>query len=455
MPKDIDGDNEAEVLVRGDAGGAQQTGRTPGSPALAGDRVFPATPGIQRRGSGCALESTVDVSAAWPGPRSWNDSCEASSLSSIVDCIQPLLFEIAGFLTESPRDLAPLCAMSASFVSAQIRPVANSLWSDVYRRRWPTFHECLDFQGPQDWRSVYPQRRLAAAPRGCASRARLAGAPRARGSADVETLSGRLECTLEVFEREKKLGRLGGSTAAHRHRCFAEARWDADWAGLRAGGCAGAARGLAARGPESPAPSRQKLPRFAMAAMPARLQYETSLGAYLARYLSASQVPPEPIPPHEEHRLRFCPRGVRGRLRCGPPSEGGDAKTEATAPTESLKDPHGCDLSRYPYRVLGGLEGLEVGRSVELQWKMQEGSPFGWWYGRLDALAVKPDGLAQATITFNHFPVNSRWYRLDVVIGDTRVRDCSFGGYTGGIRPVSEDEDRQCMKFFPKEPVVF
>ena len=33
----------------------------------------------------------------------------------------------------------------------------------------------------------------------------------------------------------------------------------------------------------------------------------------------------------------------------------------------------------YPYRVLEGLEGLEVGRNVELQWKMQEGSPFGWW----------------------------------------------------------------------------
>jgi len=327
--------------------------------------------GIQRRGSGCALESTVDVSAAWPGPRSWNDSCEASSLSSIVDCIQPLLFEIAGFLTESPRDLAPLCAMSASFVSAQIRPVANSLWSDVYRRRWPTFHECLDFQGPQDWRSVY-----------------------------VETLSGRLECTLEVFEREKKLG-------------------------------------------------------FAMAAMPARLQYETSLGAYLARYLSASQVPPEPIPPHEEHRLRFCPRGVRGRLRCGPPSEGGDAKTEATAPTESLKDPHGCDLSRYPYRVLGGLEGLEVGRSVELQWKMQEGSPFGWWYGRLDALEHDRDGvLATATVTFVHFPSQSRWRTLRVRFGDSQMRPCSFGGFTGGIRSTTEVEQKHWMNFFPRKAAV-
>ena len=80
-------------------------------------------------------------------------------------------------------------------------------------------------------------------------------------------------------------------------------------------------------------------------------------------------------------------------------------------------------------------------------------SPFR--YGRLDALALSADGSAQATITFNHFPAGSRWHRLDVVVGDSKVRDCSFGGHTGGIRPVSGEENRQWMMFFPKEPVVF
>jgi hypothetical protein len=253
-----------------------------------------------------------------------------------------------------------------------MRPVANSLWSGIYRKRWPTFHDCLNFQGPQDWRSLY-----------------------------AETVCGSLECPLEVFDREKKLG-------------------------------------------------------FSMAAMPARLQYEARIDAYVARYMSASYVPPEKIPSREEHRLRFCPACVRARLPRGPAPGSGDEKT-AGSPTGKAPGGGGtrCHLEGYQYRVFQGLEGLEVGRNVELQWKMQEGSPFGWWYGRLDALAPGADGSARATITFNHFPASSRWYRLDVVIGDSRIRDCSFGGYTGGIRPVSAEENRQCMMFFPKEPVVF
>lgn len=335
-----------------------------------GTAALRAQTGTQRRGSSYALESTVDLSAACSGPRSLADSPELSGISNIALCFQPLLFEIVGFLVESPKDFAFLCGMSANFLSVQLRPVANSLWSDIYRGRWPTFHNCLNFQGPQDWRNLY-----------------------------AETLSGSLECTLEVFEREKKLG-------------------------------------------------------FAMAAMPARVQYDARFCAYVARYLSASQVPPEKIPSCQEHRLRFCPEAVRARLMRDCPPENGDAKAESS-PQKAPEDPYSSDVRCYPYRVLQGLEGLEVGRNVELQWKMQEGSPFGWWYGRLDALALSADGLAQATITFNHFPASSRWYRLTVVIGDSRVRDCTFGGYTGGIRPVSEEENRQCMMFFPKEPVVF
>lgn len=30
-------------------------------------------------------------------------------------------------------------------------------------------------------------------------------------------------------------------------------------------------------------------------------------------------------------------------------------------------------------RCLSELRALQVGRPVELQWKMQLGSPFGWW----------------------------------------------------------------------------
>jgi len=44
---------------------------------------------------------------------------------------------------------------------------------------------------------------------------------------------------------------------------------------------------------------------------------------------------------------------------------------------------------------------------------------------------------------------------LEVRIGDAELRPCSFGGFTGGLRPMSEDEHAHWMRFFPKEPVVF
>jgi hypothetical protein len=100
---------------------------------------------------------------------------------------------------------------------------------------------------------------------------------------------------------------------------------------------------------------------------------------------------------------------------------------------------------------LEGFEGLEIGRGVELQWKMQELSPFGWWFGQLESLQREPNAkTAIATITFAHFPENSRWYRLRLRFGDSKVRACSFGGFSGGIRPVSNAEKEQWMIFFPK-----
>lgn len=329
------------------------------SPSDTADRPAPRLPGpgsVEPGDAGLACDLRLT-------------NAELSGLSKVVECCQPLLFEIVGFLAQSPKDFALLCGMSARFVNIQMRPVANSIWKDMYAQKWPTFHDCFSYQGFQDWCYLYR-----------------------------ETLNGRVECTLEVFDREKKLG-------------------------------------------------------FAMAAMPARLQYEARYYAYVARYLSASEVPPEKIHVCEEHRLRFCPESARGPLLNGHPlaSENSDEKVDIP----HVKAAGDSGMHCYPFRVLQGVEGLRVGTSVELQWKMQEGSPFGWWYGQLDALTMVSDGLAQATITFRHFPASSRWYRLDVVFGDSRMRECSFGGYTGGIRSVSEAETRQCMKFFPKEPVVF
>lgn len=321
----------------------------------------------RRQRSSC---TALDASSSWREEGAVGRP-EEPNLRMVAECLPPLLFEIATYAASRPQDLARFCSASCS-VAQQMEMMVDSLWCGLYSQRWPAFHDCLKHQQAKDWKHMYR-----------------------------ETLAGRFECTLEVFDREKKLG-------------------------------------------------------FAMAAMAARIQFEARSNSYIARYLSASEILPETIPAKEEHRLRFCPLNARARLNPGVPPAGsfiGDARVERS---NSEQGKLATSTPSYPYRVLEGFEDLKVGQGVELQWKMQFGSPFGWWYGHLEALSVESDGVrAWATITFRHFPTTSRWYRLDVRFGDSDMRPCAFGGYTGGLRAASEAETKHWMRFFPKEPVVF
>eukprot|EP00928_Gymnodinium_smaydae_P086983 TRINITY_DN71352_c0_g1_i1.p1 TRINITY_DN71352_c0_g1~~TRINITY_DN71352_c0_g1_i1.p1 ORF type:complete len:378 (+),score=58.16 TRINITY_DN71352_c0_g1_i1:141-1274(+) len=184
---------------------------------------------------------------------------------------------------------------------------------------------------------------------------------------------------------------------------------------------------------------REKKLGFAMAAMPAIVRFEATSKCYVAKYISASEVAPERIPLAEGYRLRFCPRSARPSLE---PARSASVYEMGNA--------------LYPYKVLQGFDGLYVGGDVELQWKMQTGSPFGWWCGRLEDLRLDPGGrTALASITFRHFPTESRWYRLEVRFGDDTLRVCQFGGYTGGIRGVSAEESIHWKRFLPKDLVTF
>lgn len=286
-------------------------------------------------------------------------------LAHVSSCCQPVLFKIAGFACGSPEELTRLTAGLAKNITADLQPESNALWSNIYKKKWPTFSEFLDLQGPQDWADLYQQ-----------------------------TLNGKTEVVLEVFDREKKLG-------------------------------------------------------FAMAAMAARVTYDDISCSYKAKYISAGEVHPESIPCWEEHRLRCCPPAVRGKLQ---PRVLPECAEELLCKPGDLPQPLG---DMYPYSVLQGFEGLQPGVGIELQWKMQYGSPFGWWYGHLDTIDFDKDGmLATATISFRHFPVNSRWYTLQVRFGDSQMRPCTFGGFTGGIRVTTEVEMKRWMNFFPRKAAV-
>jgi len=314
------------------------------------------------------------------------------SLTMLAECHQPLLVEIASYASDSAMDLANLTHLTSRLLSRQVAFAGNSLWGSVFAARWPALHESLDFRAAQDWKENYR----------C-------------------TLSGKREYLLEVFDRERKLG-------------------------------------------------------FAMAAMAAKITYDNDMNCFVARYLSASEVLPESIPALEGHRLRFCPPSARAQLQPGtsdshPASRwraspaalpfgharsGSNSLLAAVPISFQAAGPEQGRSSCYPYRVLEGHCDLVVGQGVELQWKMQFGSPFGWWYGHLEQLHRDPDGkLASATITFRHFPSTSRWYRLEVRFGDSDMRPCSFGGFTGGVRAATPGEHERWMRFLPRRPVVF
>lgn len=195
---------------------------------------------------------------------------------------------------------------------------------------------------------------------------------------------------------------------------------------------------------------REKRQGFAMAAMSAQVRYDEESSCYIAKYLSAGVVRPEHIPVTDSHRFRFCPPSARDKFRLKGNMESPEAVFESASKAKEMVDDH----LRYPYRVLDGVGDLRVGEGVELQWKMQRGSPFGWWYGKLEAFERDQDGpLATATIIFLHFRPGSRWYRLTITFGDSQVRPCAFGGYTGGVRATTQEEAQHWQRFFPRETI--
>lgn len=179
---------------------------------------------------------------------------------------------------------------------------------------------------------------------------------------------------------------------------------------------------------------REKKKGFIMSCMSAQVAYDSCSNCFTARYVSASYVAPEIVPWSERRRLRFCPSSARAPLR------------------PQLLPEEGNTL--YSHRILEGTENLKPGAGVELQWKMQRASPFGWWFGTAESVEKMGD-TARVTLIFKHFPAASRWYRVTVTVGDGATRDCPIGGYHGGMRVCSEAERRDWMHFFPKEPVVF
>jgi len=315
------------------------------------------------------------------------------TLHMLSECVTPLFFDLVECLAASPRDCIPLCSIVSHSFAVLGRPISDALWSMMYMHRWPAFHECMRFYDMVTWNPLYQ-----------------------------DTMLGKVTCALEIYHREKKRG-------------------------------------------------------FAMSCMPALVYYEQKRDAYLAKYVTANNVPLETIPVREECRLRFVPSSARCLLQpeldaAQPPTQAPPKPVHSVAAAKLATAAHSprCHFlatpaltslasaanSSYSYTSITGIdEGLRIGAGLELQWRMQSDSPFGWWYGELEDLKRQPGAsVAKATIVFKHYPPHSRWYRKQVIFGDGEIRDSSFGGETGGIRSTSLDLQQQWYSFLPTAPAA-
>lgn len=175
-----------------------------------------------------------------------------------------------------------------------------------------------------------------------------------------------------------------------------------------------------------------------MSAAPAQVRYNHEMRSYVAQFIGNCKPVLEMIPKRQEHRLRAFPQNIKSRMR--PAISGLEDDDHTNKPNEHS----------LPYCVLVGTCGLSIGCSVELQWKTWRRSPFIWWYGVLENLRHQDGATAVATILFPHFPETSRFYRQHVQIGDGVVRPGAFGGFTGGIRRLSQTEVNMCLQFLPQ-----
>jgi len=179
---------------------------------------------------------------------------------------------------------------------------------------------------------------------------------------------------------------------------------------------------------------RAKKQGFIMSAMAAVISYDSTQNSYLATYISRRNVIPEVIPLSEENRLRFVPSFARKLL-------------------PELNGPNTAVSTSYLYRVLEGTNGkLCPGFAVELQWMMQAGSPFGWWYAEIESLQHDQQGNPrEASLIFRQFPPHSPWYRMQVTLGVAEKRPCSLGGWVGGLHVLSSEERRRWLTFLPAD----
>lgn len=317
--------------------------------------------------SGAKTSACAFMQVSTDRSRSSAPDSNCAALSEVMERVLPIFLDIVEFLAASPNDVTNLCLLSSKSVARRCGDAMEDLWKKAFVNMWPVVHQWVEYCTSADklcWRSLF-----------------------------AEMFAGQIECTLEVYHRQKR-------------------------------------------------------PGFIMSAMPAKVTWDSSDSTYVARYISTNNVPIERIPRTEGCRLRFCPLSARAALQ--------PAKLPPVQPWNGARR-QAFPYNHYPYKVLPGLEGLHPGEGVELQWKMQYDGPFGWWYGILESLVLMQDGqhasTALASIAFPQFSPTSKWYRAEVIIGDSKVRSCSFGGFNGGVRPTTQVERCIWYHFFPQPAV--
>lgn len=151
--------------------------------------------------------------------------------------------------------------------------------------------------------------------------------------------------------------------------------------------------------------------------------------------------------------VRFCPAAVRSSLH--PQEELKIPQMTEDVWNIDVWEERGRSYSNtYPHRVLPGIDEFITDQGIEFQWKRHLSCPLSWRFGILRSIKCdQTTGLADAHISFPDFDDSAGgWRSCSVVFGDGLLRTFQLGGFSGGVRGLTQHETHQWNSLLRRAP---
>ncbi|KAI4304765.1 hypothetical protein MLD38_040236 [Melastoma candidum] len=136
-----------------------------------------------------------------------------------------------------------------------------------------------------------------------------------------------------------------------------------------------------------------------------------------------------------------------------PPLGRSEAATESGIPWDRVRAPP-VNTPPHDLHVSDCLQDLRPGDNIEIQWKLNQEFPYGWWYGVIghqescdqnSSFCRCPESDA-VVLEFNQFPQGSEWWGMTLDRRNHREAGNNTYGFYGGIRKLQNEKEISTWK---------